>query len=66
MAKKIEIKIDISKCVGCGMCMNLCPEVFELKNGRSSVKKNANLEKNKDCIKEAISHCPVQAIEIKQ
>jgi ferredoxin len=44
------------------MCVNLCPEVFELKDGKSQVKGKADLEKNKDCIKQAIDSCPVQAI----
>lgn len=57
-------KIDKEECLGCGMCVNLCPEVFELKNGKSQVKEKANLEKHKDCIKQAIDSCPVRAIKI--
>lgn len=66
MKHKIDVKINTQKCVGCGMCMNLCPKVFELKNGKSSIKKNAPLEKNTDCINQAASLCPVQAIKIEK
>ncbi len=66
MAKEIKVKVNTLKCLGCGMCVNLCPNVFELKNGKSSVKEKANLEKNKECIKEAENNCPVEAIEIKE
>jgi len=59
---KIELKKQ--KCIGCGMCVNLCPEVFELKDGKSQVKEKANLEKYKDCIKQAIDSCPVGAISL--
>lgn len=59
-----EIKINKEKCIGCGYCTNLCPDVFELGNdGKSQIKKQADLEKNKKCIQEAIESCPVQAIE---
>jgi len=60
----MKIKINQNKCLGCGMCVNLCPKVFELQNGRSSVKKKVDLEKNKECVKEAIKNCPVQAITV--
>jgi len=58
----MKIKIDKQKCLGCGVCINLCPEVFELKDGKSKIKEEVDLEKNKDCIKEAIDSCPVSAI----
>jgi len=63
---KMKIKVDKNKCLGCGMCVNMCPEVFELKNGKSQIKEKANLEKNKECIKEAADNCPVQAIKIEK
>jgi len=58
----MKIKIDKEKCLSCGVCINLCPEVFELKDGKSKIKEEVDLEKNKDCIKEAIDSCPVSAI----
>ena len=58
---KITINKDI--CTGCGTCAALCSEVFELgEDLKSQVKKDANLEKNEVCIKEAVTACPVQAI----
>ncbi|NQV00216.1 MAG: ferredoxin [Parcubacteria group bacterium] len=58
----MKIKIDKEKCLGCGVCINLCPKVFELEDGKSKIKDEVDLEKNKDCIKEAIDSCPVSAI----
>lgn len=57
-----KVKIDKQKCLGCGVCISLCPEVFELKDGKSEIKEKVDLEKHKNCIKEAIDSCPVQAI----
>lgn len=61
----MKIKIDKEKCIGCGTCVSLCEEVFELSDyGRAQTKKDANFKKNKECIKEAEMACPVQAIII--
>ncbi|MGC8651080.1 MAG: ferredoxin [Minisyncoccia bacterium] len=62
----MKLKVDTNKCLGCGMCVNMCPEVFEFHNGKSSARKNADLEKNKDCITQAALLCPAQAIKIEK
>ena len=60
---KMKLQVDKNKCLGCGMCVSLCPVVFELKNGKSQIKEKAALEKYKDCIKEAAENCPAGAIK---
>ncbi len=57
-----KVKIDKQKCLGCGVCISLCPEVFELKDGKSQIKGKVDFKKHKDCIKEVIDSCPVNAI----
>ncbi|MBC7074137.1 ferredoxin [Candidatus Parcubacteria bacterium] len=58
------VKVNKEKCLGCGYCTSVCPEVFEIgDDGKSQVKKGADLEKNKDCIQQAKEGCPVGAIE---
>jgi ferredoxin len=53
------INIDKEKCVGCGLCMSLCPEVFDFdEDGKAKVKENKNLPE----VKEAIEQCPERAI----
>jgi ferredoxin len=51
------VKVDTKKCIGCGGCAAVCPEGFELVNGKAKVK-NAKAK----CIQEAIDVCPVGAI----
>lgn len=51
------VKINDS-CIGCGACVSLCPEGFELKDGKAHVK-----DANAPCIDEAINSCPVNAIK---
>lgn len=51
------VMVDKNKCIGCGACEAVCPEGFEMKNGKSIVK-NAKAT----CIDKAIKECPVDAI----
>jgi ferredoxin len=53
------IKVNKEKCVGCGLCTNICGEVFVLgKDGKAFAK----AQKDLPCVKEAIESCPVEAI----
>jgi ferredoxin len=56
----MTVKINKEKCIGCGSCSALCPEGFEMKDGKASVK-----NQKAKCIKEAAESCPVQAISVK-
>lgn len=61
----MNVKINKELCIGCGSCVSVCAEVFELDSeGKSVVRKGADLVKNVDCIKQAEETCPVQAIEV--
>ena len=60
---KYKIEVDRNKCIGCGACVALCGEVFELKGGKAAAKKK---ESDKDCVKDAADNCPVQAIKLKK
>ncbi|MDP3027508.1 MAG: ferredoxin [Nanoarchaeota archaeon] len=57
------VSVNKETCIGCGACVAICPEVFELKDGKAAVKKGK--EKSKvPCVKDAAEGCPVQAIKI--
>ncbi|MFA7088010.1 MAG: ferredoxin [Patescibacteria group bacterium] len=55
------IKVDQSKCVGCGMCVASCPEIFRMNaDGKAeAIKKESN-----SCSVEAAANCPVGAISV--
>lgn len=58
--------VDKDVCIGCGLCTDTCPEVFELKEDKAYVKVDevpANLE---DKVKEARDNCPVDAISVEE
>jgi len=61
--KKLKPKVDKNLCIGCGACVALCPEVFELKeDGKAYVKNPADCNKC-DC-QAAQDSCPVEAISL--
>ena len=55
------VKIDKKKCIGCGLCVAICDEVFEMSDDLK-----AKIKKQKDipAVKEAIDSCPSKAIII--
>ncbi|MBI5229069.1 ferredoxin [Candidatus Micrarchaeota archaeon] len=57
------VKVDAEKCIGCGLCVSICPDVFELgDDGKACIKNPRNCSKC-DC-KGAAEGCPVQAISL--
>ena len=56
-----KVKVDQSLCIGCGTCLALCPNLFELNNeGKAIVKENADYT---SCdTNDVIDSCPVAAI----
>jgi len=56
----MAIKIDKEKCIGCGSCESVCPEVFKMED---DMKAHVKAQKNLPCVKEAIEICPVNAIK---
>ena len=55
------LKLDVEKCIGCGLCVVVCPHrVFEVENGKASII-------DKDLCMECGAcsrNCPVEAIGV--
>jgi ferredoxin len=60
--KKVSIE---EGCIVCGLCEELCPEVFEV-GDKAVVKDGAELEKNESGIKNAAENCPVEIIKYEE
>ena len=39
------VSVDKNKCIGCGACVSICEGVFEMKDGKSIVKKGQEKSK---------------------
>ena len=57
--------VDQDTCIGCGVCTQVCPHVFELQDNGKSKAVNPTEDKE-DCIQTSIDSCPVDAISWKE
>lgn len=55
-----EVEVDHDRCIGCGVCEELCPEVFEVRDEKSWVV-GPDFCDSCEC-EEAVESCPVEAI----
>ncbi len=58
--------VDKETCIGCGLCTDTCPEVFELKEDKAYVKVDVVPPDLQEKVKEAKDNCPVDAIWIEE
>jgi ferredoxin len=57
-----KVVVDAATCVGCGLCEQNCPEVFQMKDdGLAHVKAQSCSVHN---LKEVADQCPVSAITV--
>lgn len=60
----MKATIDRDGCISCGLCPELCPEVFQIaEDGLAAVVKQPT-PSNIDKAREAEESCPVQVIEV--
>ena len=50
-------------CTVCGLCEEICPDVFELEDDTAIVKEGADFSAHEDDIIEAAESCPVEVIQ---
>lgn len=62
----MRVMIDEEACIGCGVCSETCPEVFELNDDKVSVKVEEVPEDVVESCRDAVESCPVEAIQIEE
>ncbi len=60
----MNAKVDPDLCIACGICPDLCPEVFELSGDIAIVIVDPVPPEAEASCREAMESCPVDAISI--
>ena len=60
----MKAKVDPELCVGCGLCAETVPEVFELKDDKAVVTVDIVPPDLEVKVRQAAEECPVEAIEV--
>jgi ferredoxin len=60
----MKVKVDQELCTGDAICVDLCPEVFELDGDKAKVLVNPVPEDLRDACQDAADSCPESCIYI--
>jgi ferredoxin len=60
----MKATIDVDACVGCGLCPDACPGVFEMDGDLARVIVDDVAPEDEASCREAAEHCPVDAITV--
>lgn len=58
----MKVYVDKETCIGCGLCNDIYPEVFEIDDDGKAVALEDQSEADEDALVEALESCPVEAI----
>jgi ferredoxin len=63
----MKVRVDQSLCSGCGLCEEVCPDVFEMgDDGIAKVKVEIVPPEAEELCHDAADQCPSQAINVDQ
>ena len=62
----MKVKIDPDVCTGDEICVQMCPEVFEMEGDKAIVINEEVPEDLQDSVREATDSCPSEAIIIEE
>ena len=62
----MKVSINKEDCVGCGLCVDDCPDIFEMSEDVAVVKVEEVSENLVNAVKETAESCPVDAIIISE
>jgi len=61
----MKAHVDKDTCIGCGLCPEVCPEIFKMEeDGKAVASSDEIVENLVSSAKEAEEQCPVNAITV--
>jgi ferredoxin len=60
----MKVRVDAELCTGCGVCVDTCPEVFELRDDISVVLVGEVPQEHAEAARDAADSCPTEAITV--
>lgn len=60
----VKYSVNQETCIGCESCTAMCPDLFEMHDGKSIPKKKDLAENEVGPAKQAEQACPVNAIKV--
>ncbi len=58
----MKATVNAELCVGCGLCADVCPEVFVMEQDKAKIKANPVPDSSTECCQKAKEDCPVEAV----
>ncbi len=62
----MKVSINNDECTGCNLCVDTCPDMFEMEGDIAKVKKADVPADQAETTKQAAEDCPVEAIIIEE
>lgn len=62
----MNVKVDADLCIGCELCVQTAPSIFEMEGGKAVPKVNPVPQGEETICKEAADSCPVTAIIVEE
>ena len=60
----MRVIVDKELCTGCGLCVDTCPEVFEMGDDTAQVIADPIPESAETAARQAADKCPIEAIKV--
>ncbi len=61
----MKAHVDKDTCIGCGICPEVCPEIFQMEEDGKAVASSDEVAENQESsAKDAEEQCPVAAISV--
>ena len=62
----MKANVDQDACIGCGLCVQICPEVFKMEGDKAVGYVAVVPKESEGPCNEAVDGCPVTAITIEE